>query len=401
MNVILFDTSAIRQQFLPLTFTRPVCELRVGIQTITEKWADYFHSKPSFLTENYLTVKYPQKPAGYNWYINGAICPNDALVSQIKALEPEECLRSGDVLVAVRTIAVLNLDFQATNFKLKETEVSFTILQQITDIFSKNAAQIEADFARITEGRTSQPITDRFTAFYNESQIFIEEGADIKAASLNAEKGAIYIGRNAVIQEGSHIQGPFALCEGSTINLGGKMRPNTTIGPHCKVGGEVSNVVFIGNSNKGHDGFLGNAVLGEWCNLGAATNNSNLKNDYGKVDLYNYVTEKFESTGLQFCGLIMGDHSKTAIGTLFNTGTVVGVNCNIFVSGLTPRHIPSFTWGGGDDSHKYVIGKALQVASITMDRRGKVLDEMEEGILKAVYEITEANPSPPQSSANL
>ncbi len=387
MNYILFDDQNIRPALLPLTFTRPVCEIRVGIQTISEKWNDVLKTKVSFQTQDYLQVKYPMILSDDNVFINGGICPNTELVEVIENLPINSILTQGTEIIAYRS-----KDYNPAVNVFKKTIIykgKLLILRQLTDIFINNGSEIKADFERITKGRTSQPITDRFTAFYNESQIFIEEGADIKAAILDATNGEIYIGKNAKISPGAMIQGPFAICEHSVVNMGGKMRANTTIGPFCKVGGEISNSVMFGNSNKGHEGFMGNAVIGEWCNWGADTNNSNLKNDYSKVDLWSYVTNRFENTGIQFAGLIMGDHSKCGINTMFNTGTVVGVNCNIFGADFQPRHIPSFSWSAGGEAFKtYHLRKANQVAKAVMERRDKEFDRVEEDILKAVFELT-------------
>ena len=387
MNYILFDDQNIRPALLPLTFTRPVCEIRIGIQTISEKWNDVLKTTVSFQTQDYLQIKYPLNLSEDNIFINGAICPNPELVEVIENLPLNSILTQGTEVIAYRSKQynpAVNV-FEKTIFY----ESKILILKHLTDIFTHNGQEIKADFERITEGRISQPITDKFTAFYNESQIFIEEGADIKAAVLDATNGCIYIGKDVRIQAGAMIQGPFAICEHSVVNMGGKMRPNTTIGPFCKVGGEISNSVLFGNANKGHEGFMGNAVIGEWCNWGANTNNSNLKNDYSKVDLWSYITNRFENTGIQFAGLIMGDHSKCGINTMFNTGTVVGVNCNIFGADFQPRHVPSFSWSAGGEAFKtYHLRKANQVAKAVMERRGKFFDEMEEGILKAVFELT-------------
>jgi UDP-N-acetylglucosamine diphosphorylase/glucosamine-1-phosphate N-acetyltransferase len=387
MNYILFDDQNIRPALLPLTFTRPVCEIRIGIQTISEKWNDVLKTQISFQTQDYLQIKYPMILSDDNIFINGGICPNPELVELIENLPVNSILTQGMEVIAYRSKQynpAVNI-FENTIVY----EGNLLILKQLTDIFTNNGSEIKADFERITKGRTSQPITDRFTAFYNESQIFIEEGADIKAAVLDATNGCIYIGRDVKIQPGVMIQGPFAICEHSLVNMGGKMRLNTTIGPFCKVGGEISNSVLFGNANKGHEGFMGNAVIGEWCNWGADTNNSNLKNDYSKVDMWSYVTNRFESTGIQFAGLMMGDHSKCGINTMFNTGTVVGVNCNIFGADFQPRHIPSFSWSaGGEEFKTYHLRKANQVAKAVMERRGKAFDEVEEGILKAVFELT-------------
>jgi UDP-N-acetylglucosamine diphosphorylase / glucose-1-phosphate thymidylyltransferase / UDP-N-acetylgalactosamine diphosphorylase / glucosamine-1-phosphate N-acetyltransferase / galactosamine-1-phosphate N-acetyltransferase len=387
MNYILFDDQNIRPALLPLTFTRPVCEIRIGIQTISEKWNDVLKTKVSFQTQDYLQVKYPMILSDDNVFINGGICPNAELVEVIENLPVNSILTQGTEVIAYRSKQynpAVNI-FENTIVY----EGNLLVLKQLADIFINNGSEIKADFERITKGRTSQPITDRFTAFYNESQIFIEEGADIKAAVLDATNGCIYIGKDAKIQPGAMIQGPFAICEHSLVNMGGKMRPNTTIGPFCKVGGEIGNSVLFGNANKGHEGFMGNAVIGEWCNWGADTNNSNLKNDYSKVDMWSYVTNRFESTGIQFAGLIMGDHSKCGINTMFNTGTVVGVNCNIFGADFQPRHIPSFSWSAGQEEFKtYHLRKANQVAKAVMERRGRDFDEVEEGILKAVFDLT-------------
>ena len=387
MNYILFDDQNIRPALLPLTFTRPVCEIRIGIQTISEKWNDVLKTKVSFQTQDYLQVKYPMILSDDNIFINGGICPNAELVEVIVNLPVNSILTQGTEVIAYRSKQYN----PAVNVFEKTIVYSgkLLILKQLTDIFINNGSEIKADFERITKGRTSQPITDRFTAFYNESQIFIEEGADIKAAVLDATNGEIYIGKDAKISPGAMIQGPFAICEHSLVNMGAKIRPNTTIGPFCKVGGEISNSVLFGNANKGHEGFMGNAVIGEWCNWGADTNNSNLKNDYSKVDLWSYATNKFENTGIQFAGLIMGDHSKCGINTMFNTGTVVGVNCNIFGADFQPRHIPSFSWSAGGEAFKtYHLRKANQVAKAVMERRGRVFNDVEEGILKAIFDLT-------------
>ncbi|MDI9878190.1 GlmU family protein [Flectobacillus longus] len=390
MNYIIFDDSSIRAILLPLTFVRPVSEIRFGIDTITEKWQDYLDDSVSFATQDYLQEKYPLQLQSDNIFINGAVCPNTALLEAIRGLSSGQLLSLEGVTLAYRSASLLDtLD----TIEVIEWDGTATIIRQFTDIFLLNGEQIKADFARITHGRTSQPITDRFTAVYNESQIFVEEGVNIKAATLNAEKGPIYLGKDVIIMEGAKIQGPFAILEGSVVNLDGKMRPNTTIGPGCKVGGEVSNVVIFGNSNKGHEGFMGNSVIAEWCNWGADTNNSNLKNDYSKVELWSYVTNRFENSGLQFAGLIMGDHSKCGINTMFNTGTVVGINCNIFGADFQPKHIPSFAWGGSAGFKTYHLRKANQVARAVLERRGRVFEGIEENILKAVFEQTEAHRS--------
>lgn len=400
-NLILFDDPAIRTALLPFTFTRPVAGIRIGIRTLAEKWASWLNRPPSFLTEPYLQTKYPQQPGTDNLYVNGAVCPTPALVERLSALAlGESLITPTGSLLALRTNRTASeatelADFPQHTGVYAEGAASrpLTVVRHLWDIFMENGDQIRADFAQLTAGRQSQPITDPFTRCYAPENIFVEPGATIRASVLNAEGGPIYIGRDATINEGSIVIGPFALGEGATVNWGGKMRSNTTIGPFCKVGGEVGNSIFFGHSNKAHDGFLGNSVVGEWCNLGANVNNSNLKNDYGNVKLYNYATGSLEDTGRIFCGLMMGDFTKAGISTLFNTGTVVGVSVNVFGGGFQPKHIPSFSWGGADtDFTTYRIDKALRVAREAFSRRNKALDDVEEGILRTIFEQEQNGP---------
>ncbi|GAB3549416.1 GlmU family protein [Spirosoma fluminis] len=389
-KLILFDDPAIRTALLPFTFTRPVAGIRVGIQALAEKWAHLLNTTPSYLTEPYLQAKFPQQTGDDNLYINGAVCPTPALVDRINALLlGESLITPAGSLLALRTDKTASEASQLAD--LPQHTAAFgedlTLVRNLWDIFVQNGDQIRADFARLTAGRQSQPITDPFTRCYAPDNVFIEEGATIRAAILNAEGGPIYIGRNATISEGSVVIGPFALGEGSTVNWGGKMRSNTTIGPFCKVGGEVGNSILFGYSNKGHEGFLGNSVVGEWCNLGANVNNSNLKNDYTSVKLHSYATGQLEDTGRIFCGLMMGDFTKAGISSMFNTGTVVGVSANVFGGGFQPKHIPSFSWGGADKGFStYRLDKAMQVAREAFLRRGMEFDDVEEEILRAIFE---------------
>lgn len=399
MNLILFDSDSIRKNLLPFTFTRPVAEIRIGINTIAQKWERAFSSQPSYLTPDYLAKKFPLKTSPSNWVVNGAVCPNAELLAAIENLKDGEALVKGGILLAGKcdsnTLAQFKENLEGFNdyFQCKPYNSTITILQNLWDIFEFNGDAIRHDFELITKDRTSQKINDPHTKTYNSHQIFIEEGAKIKAAVLNAEAGPIYIGKNAEVMEGSFIRGPFAACENSTVNMGTKVRGDTTIGPYSKVGGEISNVVIFGYSNKSHDGFLGNAVIGEWCNLGAATNASNLKNTYGSIKLWNYAHKKMIDSGRQFCGLIMGDHSRCGINTMFNTGTVVGVGTNVYGAGFPPKFIPSFSWGaasGGGDFSTYQLDKFLATARIMMQRRNKIMDIEEEKILTHIFEQTVA-----------
>ncbi|WP_242923341.1 GlmU family protein [Pontibacter liquoris] len=393
MNVILFCDPVLQQNLLPFTFTRPVAEIRVGILTIAEKWGHSAGASVSYLTRPYLQQKYALQHSTQNFYVNGALLPTPELIAEIRSLKLGEALFSGNTLLALNgdnlnLHSYNDLLASATNSR-RECVADPRLVGEVWEIFGQNGEQIRSDFALLTAGRKSQPVNDKYTAVYGEDNIFIEEGAKIRAAVLNAEDGPIYIGRNAQVQEGALIRGPFALCEGSQVSMGGKMRSDTTIGPFSKVGGEVSNSVIFGYSSKGHDGFLGNSVLGEWCNLGADTNTSNLKNNYANVKIWNYAKGGFKDTGRQFCGLIMGDHSKCGINTMFNTGTVVGVSANIFGSGFPRNFIPSFSWGGNAGFETYQLRKVFEVAEKVMERRNKPLDETEKAILTDVFNQTQ------------
>ena len=388
-NIILFDQPEIRDSLLPFTFTRPVACIRVGIITIAEKWEKFLDKDLSFLTQEYLTKKYPVKFSDDNLFINGAVCPNNELVKEIQALPIGAGLYKNDVLIASRNSSEdpLLVDDSAR----MEFAGDITIIDEVVKIFKYNALQIAADFDLLTQGRKSAEINDPHTIVYGIENVFIEEGAVIRAAIINAESGPVYIGKNAQIHEGSMIKGSFALCEGSHVNMGAKIKGDTTIGPFSKVGGEISNSVIFGYSNKGHDGFLGNSVLGEWCNLGADTNTSNLKNNYADVKIWNYGKGGFKDTGEMFCGLMMGDHSKCGINTMFNTGTVVGVSANIFGSGFPRNFVPSFSWGGANGFTTFQLRKVFEVAEIVMSRRGVELDDIEKEILQNIFEQSVPN----------
>ncbi|WP_299704738.1 GlmU family protein [uncultured Pontibacter sp.] len=391
MNIILFDEPVIRQSLLPLTFTRPVACIRVGIMTVAEKWQKYTDASVSYLTQSYLQQKFPAQFQTSSLYINGAVCPDPQLVQQVKSLQAGESLWQDGLLVAVhageREFKTVE-DLANHTFELKQECQPQTIIQEVWEIFVQNGEQIRSDYKVLTEGRESQPIGDKYTMLYGEENIFIEEGAKIRAAILNAESGPIYIGKNAQIHEGAVVKGPFAICESSNVNVGGKMRGDVTIGPFSKVGGEVAASVIFGYTNKGHEGYLGNSVLGEWCNLGADTNTSNLKNNYAEVKIWSYAKGGFKNTGQQFCGLIMGDHSKSGINTMFNTGTVVGVSANIFGAGYPRNFIPSFAWGGAAGFETFQLRKANEVAEKVMERRSVAYDETERAIMADIFEQT-------------
>lgn len=385
MNYILFD-EARRENLLPLTFTRPVADIRFGILTIREKWERYLDCKTSTLTDNYLAAKFPLVKKEENIIINGAICPNDALIHDIHNLKSGQALVSGETIVAM---CLTDEDFERKGDSIDEvpTEAEYLEINNLWDIFAKNAIAIQADFELLTKGRKSQPIPVHCASIVPDN-IFIEEGAEVLASTFNASAGPIYIGKNAIVMEGSHIRGPFALCHHSFVKMGAKIYGGTTVGPYSKVGGEINSSVIFGYSNKAHDGFLGHSVLGEWCNLGADTNTSNLKNTYDEVKIWSYPEESFIETGQQFCGLIMGDHSKCGINTMFNTGTVVGVSSNIFGSGFQRNFIPSFKWGGTAGFSTFLPKKAIAVATEMYRRRNLELSSIDAKLIEDVYNLT-------------
>ncbi|MBE7640179.1 glucose-1-phosphate thymidylyltransferase [Salegentibacter sp. BLCTC] len=384
MNYILFDGSA-RNRLLPFTFTRPVADIRVGILTIREKWELLLKTTTSTITEDYLAEKWPMVELQENVMINASFLPNPEFLEQVKTLKPNQAIFYKEDIVAFHAYEDQEVDLDA--YEALELAGAVIQIDNKWDIFLKNGAAIEADFEFVTQGRSSKPIPDS-NFVKNPERIFLEEGAEVENCSLNASSGPIYIGKNAKVLEGSLIKGALAVCEEALVKMGAKIYGPTTLGPGCRGGGEMNNVVFFANSNKSHDGYLGNSVLGEWCNLGADTNTSNLKNNYAEVRTWNYETEGFAKTGLQFCGLLMGDHSKCGINTMFNTGTVVGVSANIFGSGFPRNFIPSFSWGGSAGFTTYKTQKAFEVVEIVMRRRNLDFTAEDKKILEHVFEET-------------
>lgn len=382
MNVVLFDESEIWKNLLPLTFTRPVSEIRIGILSIKQKWDKHLKTSSSYLTQDFLSQKFNSILTDDTLFINASVCPDEKLVTKIQKLTTHSAICYQNKLVAFRG----NQDFLKNTHQLSKTEIEHQplIVEQVWDIFQKNAQALIADFQLLTQNKKSAAISNSVTIVGDAGLVFFEEGAKAEACVLNTSGGPIYIGKNAEIMEGSLIRGPFALGENSTLKLGTKIYGATTIGPECKVGGEVSNSVIFGFTNKAHDGFIGNSILGEWCNLGADTNTSNLKNNYATVKVYNYVVQKSIDSGQQFCGLIMGDHSKSGINTMFNTGTVVGVAANVFGGGFPPTHIPSFSWGGSEGFEKYQPNKFFETAIKVYERRHCVLGEVDRQILSHI-----------------
>ncbi len=385
MTQLVFSDAKYWEDFLPLTFTKPIAEMRCGVLTFAERWQKILDiSEVTYLTEDFLQDKFKKPEKKESLFIVPNFLPSEMVVKQIKDLKLGEALVYENELIAAK----INME----NFELKHIEKMTDITEELlvfkkpTDLFSFNEKAINFDFELLTKGKTSQPLSETNGFLGNKEDLFIEEGAQVEFSTLNCKTGKIYIGKNAEVMEGCHLRGPIALCEESKFNLGAKVYGATTIGPHCKVGGEINNIVIFGYSNKGHDGFVGNSVIREWCNLGADTNSSNLKNNYATVKLWNYRTKHFEDTGLQFAGLIMGDHSKTAINTQLNTGTVVGVAANIFKSGFPPNLVENFSWGGMKGDEKFKLEKAYEVAEKVMARRHVNLSQTEKDILRYIHE---------------
>ncbi|MBK0381620.1 glucose-1-phosphate thymidylyltransferase [Pedobacter sp. SD-b] len=385
MTIIFFDDNS-RETLLPLTYTRPTADLRIGILKISEKWCQHFKVDISYQTASYLQKKFPMVNDHDQLFINGSICPNAELVSAIYSLKDGDVLVKGETCIAAKiNHDKLNSEDLSNHHKIK-FEQDFTKINYPEDIFKYNDIELRTDFKLLTKNRVSQKLSASNTVIGDD--IFVEEGVEAECCTFNTKYGPIYLGNNSQVWEGSHIRGGLALCNDSQIKLGAKIYGATTIGPNCRIGGEINNVVIWGNSSKGHDGYLGNAVVGEWCNFGADTNNSNLKNNYAEVKLWDYKTERFRKTGLQFCGLIMADHAKCGINTMFNTGTVVGVGANVFGAGFPRNFIPDFSWGGAQGLETYTINKMFETSQKVYDRKNKEFNDIEKDILTEIFDQT-------------
>lgn len=389
MNYILFGDQT-RNHLLPFTFTRPIADIRLGILTLREKWEKMLNATTSSLTEEYLSLKFPLVKEADNILINGSILPNETIISELSKLEPNQTLITGETIIALRLKAedIDNLDWDVIDsVKPLQTQSEPKKVNYLWDLIQMNEDALLMDYELITKGRKSQPMPAdaRISA---PEKVFIEEGAVIENAIINATEGPVYIGKDAHIMDGAIIRGPVSVGTGSKVRMGTRIYGATTVGPYCKVGGEITHSIMFAYSSKAHDGFLGHSVIGEWCNLGADTNTSNLKNSYEKVRLWDYQEESFVKTDLQFCGTFMGDHSKCGINTMFNTGTVVGVSAQVFGSGFMRNFIPSFSWGSVSGFSVHNIDKALDIACRVYARRGLEFNKVEENILRYVYDQT-------------
>ena len=383
MNIILFDNK--REDFYPLSLTRPIAEFRLGVLTIKEKWENYFDSVSTF-SNDYLAEKFNTKKIKEdNIWINSQLLPSKDIVTEIKSLRLGEVLMKESVILAFR-----NSEFISNKLDCIKSNSEFNFLSSISDIFSLNGEEIITDIALINLQNNERIIKELTDSNIKSGKfpVYVEEGATIENCYINSSEGPVYIGKNTHIMQGSMLRGPFAICENSVVKMGAKIYGGTTIGPFCKVGGEINNSVFFGYSSKAHDGFLGNSIIGQWCNLGADTNNSNLKNNYDDVKIWNYGSESFLQTGMQFCGLIMGDHSKCGINTMFNTGTVVGVGANIFGSGFPRNFIPSFSWGGSSGFIIHKLEKFFSTAEKVMKRKRIPFTDIDKQVLLEVYNMT-------------
>lgn len=383
-NIIFFEAEE-RDNLLPLTFTKPISELRFGGLTFNERWQFLIECKTSNLVqEKYLEAKYPLHIEKENLFINPCFFPTEILVEEIASLSNNQALFFEDKIIAFYG-ELENFNEKKFNAH-KKSNAKIIHIQFPWDLFTHNFFAIDFDFQLLTKDKTSQTIPNSVTVIGDKNKIFIEENAQLYHCSLNTNSGVIYIGKNAEIMEGSTVRGSLFLGENSKINMGSKIYGGTTIGPNCKVGGEINNAVIMQYSNKGHEGFLGNSIIGEWCNIGADTNTSNMKNNYAEVKSWNYKEKKFIGTKLQFSGLIMGDHSKAAINTQFNTGTVCGVSANIFCNGFPPNLINHFSWGGNKDATRFKFEAAIEVAERMMQRRNITLTEQDISILRHIFD---------------
>jgi UDP-N-acetylglucosamine diphosphorylase/glucosamine-1-phosphate N-acetyltransferase len=387
MAIIFFDTSA-QYTLLPLTFTRPVANLRIGMLTVAEKWQRYLNQPFSYLTEDYLQGKFPLNIEDQNLLINGSVCPDEVLLEAVTRLKEGEVLKQEDFLIAAKVASgdVKEFNKQHTSFKVINYKSPFVYVTYPEDIFSKNDEELRKDFALLIKGKTSAAVSQTNTILGN--HFFAEEGAAAECATFNTRLGPVYLSKNSEVFEGANIRGSFFLGECSQVKMGAKIYSGTTVGPHSTVGGEIKNSVIWGYSSKGHEGYLGNSVLGEWCNIGADSNNSNLKNTYAEVKLWDYPTRNLRNTSLQFCGLIMADHAKCGINTMFNTGTVVGVSSNVFGAGYPKKFVADFTWGGCQSNEIYELKKALATAKLVFERKNKKFDEIEAEILTSIFKRT-------------
>jgi len=390
MHIVLYDYTESRINLYPLSLTRAIADLRIGTLTIAEKWTKWLNLPVSYFTESYLQQKYPLITVDEETLvISSNICPDESLCAMISALKQGDRLYDNKRFIAARTTISDLKDLAPHGFIQYKPIVytkQYTCITYPEDIFMQNGIEIKKDFDLLRKGRNSAKLSETVTVLGDD--IFVEEGAVATCCTINTLQGPVYLGKDSEIWEGALIRGPFSLGEQSQVKMGTKIYSNVTVGPGSRVGGELNTCVIWGNSSKGHEGYLGSAVMGEWCNWGADTNNSNLKNNYRDVKLYHYGLDQYRDTGLLYCGLIMADHAKSAINTAFNTGTVVGVAANVFGGLVPPAFVPDFSWGVGKDADVYALDKMFKTAELVFARRNRKFDLAEQQILKEVYQLT-------------
>ena len=390
MQIVLFEDH-LWSRFLPLVFTRPVGDLRMGMMTMAQRYARALNTEVVHDTRPSLRTLFAQPSAQMQLHVNARLFPTDSLLDELKSMLPGDVLKKGETVLARCSDSM-----GSQGEHVVESKAELQWIERITDLFSLNAMAMNFDFGLLPKNKAIEALHASNTVIGDPELLFVHETAKVYASTFNTLDGPIYIDADAEVMEGSHIRGGFYLGEHATLKLGTKIYGATTIGPQCKVGGEVSNSIFFGHSNKAHDGFVGNSLIGEWCNLGADTNTSNLKNNYSNVKIWSYAKADFDDTGLTFCGLIMGDHSKCGINTMFNTGTVAGVNANIFGGGFPDKHIPSFSWGGPEGWEEYNPEKAFATIHKVMQRRSQPLTDAMRELLVYIYEET----APDRNSAS-
>jgi UDP-N-acetylglucosamine diphosphorylase/glucosamine-1-phosphate N-acetyltransferase len=380
MRICLYDGPN-RSDLLPLVYTRPVADLLLGSMTLAKRWSYALHADVVVETEAYLQADTPS----FDLAVMAGCIPNAELTSTIKELKEGQKLMQNGKMIAFSG-AGSSTDKALANFEVIEIETEINLIRYPWDLFSKNAELLIED-TTFFDTTHNNKLNDT-NKHHGNHPLMVGANVTSFAAVYNTQDGPIIIDDDATIMEGALLRGPIFIGKKSVIKMGAKIYGGTSLGPYCKAGGELNNVVMLGNSNKGHDGFLGNAAIGEWCNLGASTDTSNLKNNYGKTRAWNYTQQKFISTGLQFCGLVMGDHSKTAIQTSINTATTVGVGCSIFSVGFPRTFIPSFSRGGSQGMTENNLDKMLDTAAVVMARRGENMSKKDKAILAHLFVAT-------------
>ncbi len=383
MSIVLFD-NAFRKSLFPLTTNKAVGSLFFGMLTMQKRWELISNQAVSLFTKSHLQFQYPLPEAGEHFWIDAALLPDPDLGEAILSLPPNTCLADEKGLIGGRA----NIPFE--KFSALETVKHFahvltsnpvTRLQHPWQIVYGNAERIRGDIGLVTKGRDSLPIPPTVNVI-NIENIFIEEGARLAYCTLNATAGPIYIGRNAEVMEGTSIRGPLVLGENSVLKMNSRVYGATSFGLNCIGGGEIKNTVMMGHSNKGHDGYLGDSVIGEWCNFGAGSSNSNVKNNAGEVKMWDEETQSYLPAG-QKCGVIMGDYSRTAINSAINTGSVIGISCNVFGKGLLPTVIPDFSWGV--DGVRYEFDRVLKDINNWKQMKQQTISEAESSVLAYIF----------------